>query len=128
MYLLTASKYPKIAYIHEPLSYFRAHEGSITVSKEKHYLSQCYRQARLWFAEQYLDDKWLKKLYVYEWKRECKETGRWTLPGSIFSRYSKKRRPLSLFDIISGLLTAKSIKKGKCTMQRGWAAETTNNE
>jgi glycosyltransferase involved in cell wall biosynthesis len=126
MYLLTASRYPKIAYVHEPLSYFRAHEGSITVSKEKHYLSQCYRQARLWFAEQYLSEKWLKKLYVYEWKRECKETGRWTLPGSIFGRYSEKKRVLSPFDIASGLLTAKSIKKGQWILQRGRAKETTS--
>ncbi len=121
IYLLTAARYPLIAYIHEPLSYFRAHEGSITVSKEKYCLNQCYRQARLWFAEQYLSKEWLKRLYVYEWKRECKETGRWTLPGSIVGRYSKKKLVLSPIDIAYGLLIARSVKKGRLTLQRSQA-------
>lgn len=128
IYLLTASKYPQIAYVHEPLSFFRAHEGSITVGEKKNYLSKCYRQARLWFAEQYLGEKWLKKLYAYEWKRECKETGRWTLPGSIIGRYSEKKRVLSPFDVVSGLLTARSIKKGQWILPRGRAEEATDNQ
>ncbi|MDD2900792.1 MAG: glycosyltransferase family 2 protein [Desulfuromonadaceae bacterium] len=123
IYLLTAARYPLIAYVHEPLSYFRAHEGSITVSKEKCDLNQCYRQARLWFAERYLGREWLKRLYVYEWKRECKETGSWTLPGSIVSRYSEKVLVLSPFDIASGLIAARSVKKGRLTLERGQAKE-----
>lgn len=124
IYLLTAARYPLIAYVHEPLSYFRAHEGSITVSKEKCYLTQCYRQARLWFAERYLSKEWLKRLYVYEWKRECKETGSWILPRSIVGRYSEKKLVLSPLDIASGLLVARSVKKGRLTLQRGRAEET----
>lgn len=123
IYLLTASRYPQIAYVHEPLSFFRAHKGSITVSKENDYLSRCYRQARLWFAERYLSEKWLRKLYVYEWKRECKETGRWTFPGSIISRYSEKKFVLSPLDVVAGLLTAKSIKKGRWALKRGRTEE-----
>ena len=119
IYLLTAAKYPLVAYVHEPLSYFRAHEGSITISKEKCYLTQCYRQARLWFAERYLSKEWLKKLYVYEWKRECNETGRWPLPSSIVGRYSEKKLVLSPFDIASGLLAARLVKKGRLTLQQG---------
>jgi glycosyltransferase involved in cell wall biosynthesis len=125
VYLLTAARYPLVAYLHEPLSYFRAHEGSISISKEKCYLNQCYRQARLWFAERYLTEEWLKRLYAYEWKRERKETGRWTLPGSFVGRYSEKKVVLSPFDIVSGLLAARSIKKGQWTLQRGRAEETT---
>ncbi len=119
IYLLTALQYQKIAYVYEPLSHFRAHDGSITIGMEYCHLAQCYRQARLWFAEQYLNDKWLKKLYVNEWKRECRDTGQWTLPGSMVSRYSKKRLVLSPFDIVSGLLVAKLMKKGQQTVPRG---------
>lgn len=124
IYLLTAARYPMVAYVHEPLSFFRAHEGSISVSKEKNCLTQCYRQARLWFAEQYLSEDWLKRLYAYEWKWECKETGKWTLPRNIVSRYSEKTIILSLSDIAAGLLTARSVKKGRLTLQRCRAEET----
>lgn len=118
IYLLTAATYPLVAYVHEPLSYFRAHAGSITLEKEKNSLTQCYRQARLWFAEQYLSKNWLKKLYAYEWKKECNQTGKWVIPKQIISRYSEKNLALSPFDILSGLLMAKSIKKGKWTLKR----------
>lgn len=121
IYLLTAARYPQIAYINEPLSYFRAHEGSITVSKDKCQLNGCYRQARLWFAEGYLSGKWLKRLYAYEWKRECKETGRWTLPSSMVARYRSKRLGLSVFDVASGLLAAKSVKKGSLVLEQSGA-------
>lgn len=124
IYLLTASKYPKVAYVYEPLSHFRAHDGSITIGMQHCHLAQCYRQARLWFAEHYLSEKWLKILYVNEWKRECRDAGRWTLPGSIIGRYSEKKLVLSPFDILSGLLTAKLIKKGQWVLPRGRAEDT----
>lgn len=124
IYLITAAMYPLVAYVHEPLSYFRAHEGSITVSEKKNYLTQCYRQARLWFAEKHLSTSWLKRLYVYEWKRECKESGSWTLPARIAARYSEKKLVFSPFDIASGLLAAKLVKKGRVSLKRRQAEET----
>lgn len=116
LYLVTAAKYAKVAYIHEPLSYFRAHEGSITVSKEKANLTQCYRQARLWFAEQYLADHWLKRLYAYEWKRECKERGKWDSTGHLIRQYTEKKLVLSRMDMALGLMLSKLIKKGVLTL------------
>jgi len=72
-------------------------------------------------AEGYLNEKWLKKLYVYEWKRECKETGKWTLPGAMVARYRGERLGLSPLDVTSGLLAAKSIKKGSLVLERSGA-------
>lgn len=126
IYLLTASQYPKIAYIYEPLSHFRAHDGSITIGMEYCHLARCYRQTRLWFAEQYLSEKWLKKLYVNEWKRECREGGKWTLPGSMIGRYSNMKYALSPLDIISGLLAAKLIKKGQWIVPRAQTKDIIN--
>lgn len=128
IYLITAAMYPQVAYVHEPLSFFRAHEGSITVSEKNSYLTQCYRQARLWFAEQHLSAAWLKKLYAYEWKRECTETGRWALPARIVARYSEKKLVLSPFDIASGLLAAKLVKKGRVALKRWRTAKSASDE
>lgn len=116
LYLVTAARYPQIAYLHEPLSYFRAHEGSITVSKEKTYLNQCYRQARLWFAEKYLTGRWLKRLYAYEWKRECKEKGKRDSITEMIARYTTTGLALSPLDLVAGLTLSRSVKKGKLTL------------
>ncbi|MFQ5509660.1 MAG: glycosyltransferase family 2 protein [Leptospirillia bacterium] len=52
LYLLTARAYPKVGYVADPVSFFRAHGGSITEQEsgndkiwEHHY------QAKVWFAE-----------------------------------------------------------------------------
>lgn len=123
IYLLTASRYPQVAYLHEPLSYFRAHPGSITLSKEKVYLMQCYRQARLWFAQSYLSEGWFKRLYVYQWKRERRETKRPISLASMVGLYSEKKVVISPLDVASSALTAKLVKKGRLVLQRSAAGK-----
>jgi len=123
IFLLTAASYTQVAYLHEPLSYFRAHEGSITLTKEKCGLTQCYRHARLWFAERYLPVKWLKRLYVYEWKRECKETRKWTLPAYFVLRYRVDKLAFSPLEMVSGLLAARPLKKGHLILPRNPALD-----
>ena len=119
LYLVTAARYPQVAYLDEPLSYFRAHEGSITVSKEKLYLNRCYRQARLWFAERYLAETWLKRLYAYEWKRECHEMGKREKTSEIVARYTATRLTLTPLDLASGLALSRLVKKGTLTVPAG---------
>ncbi len=57
MFLLTAKDYPQFAFVREPLSAFRAHQGSITISSGKRDLVLLYHAAKVFFAENYLDDK-----------------------------------------------------------------------
>lgn len=52
--LLTTLHYPKFAYIEEPLAYFRAHEGSITIDSSKNEektrrIILAYRDARAYY-------------------------------------------------------------------------------
>jgi len=49
LYLMTAARYEEIAYVAEPLVFFRTHEGSITHSGDLR-LADAYHQARIWFA------------------------------------------------------------------------------
>lgn len=57
LYLLTAASYPKIAYLSEPLTFFRSHRDSITVRESNLMISDHYFQAKLWFASQIPSDR-----------------------------------------------------------------------
>jgi glycosyltransferase involved in cell wall biosynthesis len=57
MYLLTAADYPSIGYIDEPLSLFRAHKNSITVSSDSARLRTMYFLAMAHFVENHITDK-----------------------------------------------------------------------
>lgn len=50
IYLLTALRYPRIANIGEPLAFFRAHAGSISVDGRGGRVSLGYAMAESWFA------------------------------------------------------------------------------
>ncbi|OQX54108.1 MAG: glycosyl transferase [Candidatus Cloacimonas sp. 4484_209] len=63
IYLLTANKYPKFAFINEKLSFFRAWEGSITLSTNGSFLSMLHLIARAYFVENYLKDNALRKKF-----------------------------------------------------------------
>lgn len=63
LFLLTALKYPKFAFVKEPLAYFRAHATSISISAPKGKIPLHYDLAKGFFAEHYLkDEKVIKKL------------------------------------------------------------------
>ncbi|WP_439856367.1 glycosyltransferase family 2 protein [Pseudomonas yamanorum] len=51
LFLLVSNKYPKFAFVSEVLSFFRAHEGSISISSKKCKLPLHYNLARAHFAE-----------------------------------------------------------------------------
>ncbi|SFH78217.1 Glycosyl transferase family 2 [Pseudomonas guineae] len=51
LFLLVAHKYPKFAFFSEVLSFFRAHEGSISIASEDCKLSLHYNLARSHFVE-----------------------------------------------------------------------------
>jgi glycosyltransferase involved in cell wall biosynthesis len=71
LYLLAAKSYRTFAFVDEPLCFFRSHEGSITASTRSNELNRYYTQATIWFAEQYLDERELKRYFVYSWYRAC---------------------------------------------------------
>lgn len=68
IYLLTAKDYPKFAFVDETLSFFRAHEGSITTYSNGSELTMLYHIAEAYFVENYLaDDKLRKKFNTKLW-------------------------------------------------------------
>jgi len=54
LFLLTANQYKKFGFVAQPLSFFRAHEGSITIASSSGKLPLHYALAKAYFVENYL--------------------------------------------------------------------------
>jgi glycosyltransferase involved in cell wall biosynthesis len=50
-YLLTARRYPRVAFEPEPLAFFRAHPGSLTIGDRDGHVWRGYELAARWFAQ-----------------------------------------------------------------------------
>lgn len=53
LFLLTANQYKKFGFLAQPLSFFRAHEGSISIASSSGKLSLHYALAKAYFVENY---------------------------------------------------------------------------
>lgn len=56
LFLLVANKYPKFAFVSDVLSFFRSHEGSISIASKNCKLPLHYNLARAYFVERYRPD------------------------------------------------------------------------
>lgn len=63
IFLLTANQYPKFAFVNEPLSFFRDHRDSITISTSKADLRTLYYIANAYFIEKHLKNDYIKRKY-----------------------------------------------------------------
>ncbi|MGK0599169.1 glycosyltransferase family 2 protein [Yokenella regensburgei] len=70
-YLYCAEKYEYFGFIDKPLSFFREHQGSISLSMKKIDLLDRYNQAKLWFSQKHLPYVNLKELSSYIWVEKC---------------------------------------------------------
>ncbi len=112
LYLLTAKAYSSFAFVNEPLCFFRAHEGSISISDKNQYLSRCYIQAKIWFAETYLDSSRIRKYYVYAWYEHCRLSHNWEMSSGFLGRYTMANGGL-LFPSLIGLIASRVFLKIK---------------
>ena len=86
LYLMTAIRYEEVAFVAEPLVFFRAHEGSITYSGDSR-LADAYHQARIWFAG-HTQARWtLASALAAAWLSSMKQRRRLISPNAIASRY-----------------------------------------
>lgn len=100
VYLLTASKYKYVAFSEKPQIFFRAHPTSITIESNKNYLLNAYRQARIWFAEEYLDQRSRQHVYAVEWRRYCKREREWSWPSSVLKKFSTRNPRFSFLTLV----------------------------
>ena len=89
-YLITAHKYPLVAYVPEALAFFRSHEDSETTAsilKRPEKWMFGYQQAKIWFASRYNYPILLQCLLTQEWVREAYNSGNWVPFNEIASRF-----------------------------------------
>jgi glycosyltransferase involved in cell wall biosynthesis len=86
LYLMTAARYEEVAFVAEPLVFFRSHPGSITHSGDSR-LADAYHQARIWFAA-HTQDRWtLATTLATAWLSSMKQRRRLVSPASIAGRF-----------------------------------------
>jgi glycosyltransferase involved in cell wall biosynthesis len=86
LYLMTAARYEEVAFVAEPLVFFREHPASITSSGEP-WLTDCYHQARIWFAASSEGRSTLASILALTWFRSVKRRRRLISPVSIVRKF-----------------------------------------
>ena len=87
LYLLTASRRPRIAYVSEPLAFFRSHEGSISTDGRGGRVAMSYALAKCWFAGMYGRPELVDTILAWDWLGRMRETRRWLSPFAAAERY-----------------------------------------
>lgn len=87
LYLNTFNKYKKVGFIDEPLTFFREHEGSFSISDKSKHLFKCYVQAKILFAKSYLDKNKFKQYLAQTWFYYSKYINKYDFPNIFVSKY-----------------------------------------
>jgi glycosyltransferase involved in cell wall biosynthesis len=87
LYLLTARRYPLVACLSEPLAFFRAHPGSMTVDGRGGQVALGYVLTRSWFAREngYRDQS--RAILTRQWLGEMRASGRLVSPAVAAKQY-----------------------------------------
>jgi glycosyltransferase involved in cell wall biosynthesis len=87
LYLLTARSYAEVAYVDEPLAFFHSHPGSITMASQPSQISDCYTQARIWFALEYGNATMAERCVTWYWLGECRQRKTWVNPVEFVRKF-----------------------------------------
>jgi Glycosyltransferases involved in cell wall biogenesis len=87
LYLLTALRYPRVACLSEPLAFFRAHAGSITVDGRGGQVALSYALAESWFARTNGYRDLGRVILARHWLHEMRTSRRLVRPTVAARRY-----------------------------------------
>jgi glycosyltransferase involved in cell wall biosynthesis len=87
LYLLTALRYPRVACLSEPLAFFRAHAGSLTVDGRGGQVALDYALAKSWFAQTNGDRELGRVILARHWMHEMRTSRRLVSPTVAARRY-----------------------------------------
>jgi len=113
LYLLTATRYRKVAFIREPLIFFRSHAGSITHSVADVVLAHDYYAARLWFAVRYGTRRDFHEVLARAWLSRIRHDRRYGLPRTGDWLPDDAAVPVSAMPFLRGACRAMASKLGK---------------
>ena len=105
LYLLTAQNYDRVAYIADSISFFRLHEGSITIGSKGTYIWDRYLQAKIWFGTQWINDQASQSKSSFhlflacEWLKVCYRAKKIILPSKYIAQFLDTPVKIRLFAI-----------------------------
>lgn len=85
--LLTALNYQRIAYVWEPLVFFRAHSGSITIANSEDLVQRGYKAVFSFFLRRYMGEFAWIKYSIRLWLGELRRGKRWLNLFSFLGKY-----------------------------------------
>lgn len=109
LFLLTALRYKKVAHLTSPLVFFRKHADSATtkaLTQKNWPIRECYTQTRLWFAENYLDNKMVGSLLARAWVSEITAEHNYSYllhPRKLAIHYLDNPNKVSMIDFVVSL-------------------------
>lgn len=119
LYLLTARRYPYVASISEPLSFFRFHAGSITVDGRGGQVARHYALATSWFARTSLHDRRRANLILTrDWIHQMRSGGRYLSAGRMVTEYHGLVSRPGLVATAAELMLRKLLRTGLSRIQR----------
>lgn len=117
LFLLTALRYARVACISEPLAFFRAHPGSISVDGRRGQVALDYALARSWFARTNGYPHLAGIILARHWLAEMRMSRRYMSPVSAARRYRKMAGAWELITAAAVLL-AKKVARAAATGSR----------
>lgn len=123
LYALVASKYPTVVGLREPLVFFRAHPGSITICDKNNKVHRGYTAALMWFFSQHNDKRLWVKFAMRKWLTQMVTTRRLLSLEKFLKDYDGE---LSLADtpLVASAIRSLILKKINMKHAR-WAQKTT---
>lgn len=106
IFLLVATRYRYIGFVNEPLSFFREHGGSISISMKKVDLFDRYTQAKLWFSSQFLPADFHSTICTCSWVERLSYSRQFISP-------SKFREKFGTYVVLPGVWSAGKIIMSK---------------
>jgi glycosyltransferase involved in cell wall biosynthesis len=111
LYLLTARAYAKVAYVDEPLAFFRSHPGSITIASQSSQIKYSYTQARIWYALKYGNATMAERCVTWSWLGECRRRKTWVNPVEFGHKYISDGKVGITFQSITWALALQAKRK-----------------
>ena len=87
LFLQSAARYPSVACLSEPLSFFRAHPGSLTIDGRHGAVALGYALAQAWFADQMGAAPWRDQILTRDWVRTMLRNRRFVNPATASAKY-----------------------------------------
>lgn len=97
LFLLTALDYPYIGFVNEPLSFFREHRDSISLTMRRLDLYDRYQQAKIWFANNNLPTSMQEKLSILTWVQRMRIARQYICRKELLNIYGNNMPLPSIF-------------------------------